>query len=183
MMPENNLWVVLDANVLFPFLLQDTLLRAVEQELFQSFWSEEILDEVERNLVKFQKMDATKSKWLIEIMKRVFPEAMVSDYENITPSMKNDLKDRHVMAAAVKCGAQIIVTNNLKDFKPAEEGIVVISPDDFLIELLRRFPVIMKQVLLNQAQSLRNPPLRLIDLLKGLKKIVPKFVSEFEKIS
>jgi len=41
--------VVLDANVLFPFSLRDTLLRAAGASYFQFFWTEEILDEARRN--------------------------------------------------------------------------------------------------------------------------------------
>lgn len=43
---------VLDANVLFPFTLRDTLLRAAAVRMFQAYWSEEILAEATRNLVK-----------------------------------------------------------------------------------------------------------------------------------
>ena len=82
---------MLDANVLFPFLLRDTLLRTVKLDLFQLYWSEEILDEVERYLVKFHKMDAMKSKRLIVIMKRAFPEAMFSSSEDLILSMQNGM--------------------------------------------------------------------------------------------
>jgi hypothetical protein len=40
-----------DANVLFPFTLRDTLLRAAEAGVYQLYWSEAILEEVRRNLV------------------------------------------------------------------------------------------------------------------------------------
>ena len=43
--------VVLDANVLFPFTLRDTLLRAAAAELYQVRWTGRILDEMARNLV------------------------------------------------------------------------------------------------------------------------------------
>jgi hypothetical protein len=43
--------------------------------------------------------------------------------------------DRHVLAAAIRCGAQIIVTHNLKEF-PEDTldhyGIKAIQPDEFL---------------------------------------------------
>ena len=42
---------LLDANVLFPFTLRDTLLRAAAAGLFQVRWSDEILTETTRNLV------------------------------------------------------------------------------------------------------------------------------------
>jgi predicted nucleic acid-binding protein len=42
----------LDANVLFPFTLRDTLLRAAAADVFQVCWSATILDEMSRNLVR-----------------------------------------------------------------------------------------------------------------------------------
>ena len=38
--------VILDANVLFPFTLRDTLLRAAERELYLIGWSGQILEEM-----------------------------------------------------------------------------------------------------------------------------------------
>ncbi len=45
-----------------------------------------------------------------------FGEAWVEGYEDLIPSMTNHDKDRHVLAAAVRSGAETIVTYNLKDF-------------------------------------------------------------------
>ena len=44
--------VIVDANLLYPFTLRDTVLRAAAAGFFQLRWSKEILDEVERNLVE-----------------------------------------------------------------------------------------------------------------------------------
>jgi hypothetical protein len=47
---------------------------------------------------------------------------MVMGYEPLVAAMQNDMKDRHVVAAAVKAGAQVIITANLKDFTPLPDG-------------------------------------------------------------
>ncbi len=60
--------VVLDANVLFPFTLRDTLLRAAAAGLYQVRWSPMILDEMERNLVSTGTLDAPKAARLREVM-------------------------------------------------------------------------------------------------------------------
>jgi hypothetical protein len=49
-------------------------------------------------------------------MEQAFPSAMVTGYEKMIDSMENDPKDRHVLAAAVKCGAHAIVSDNVKHF-------------------------------------------------------------------
>ena len=52
----------------------------------------------------------------------------MSGFETLTGVMKNDPKDRHVLAAAVKCGAQTIVTFNVKDF-PDEAALLRAARD------------------------------------------------------
>jgi len=128
--------VLLDANVLFPFSLRDTLLRAAAAGFYQMRWSSRILDEVTRNLVATGAMPVEKARRLRAIMEREFPEAEVTGYEHLIAAMKNQEKDRHVAAAAVKASAQVITTWNLKDFGELPEGVEAQSPDVFLCNLL-----------------------------------------------
>jgi hypothetical protein len=66
--------VVLDANVLFPFTLRDTLLRAAGAGLYEVKWSAQILDEMTRNLVSSGIMPAEKANRLRAIMDRESPK-------------------------------------------------------------------------------------------------------------
>jgi hypothetical protein len=52
-------------------------------------------------------------------MQTVFEDACVTGYAELIPSMTNDAKDRHVLAAAVRTGAHAILTEKVKHF-PAE---------------------------------------------------------------
>lgn len=56
---------------------------------------------------------------------------MTSGHQSLVAAMKNDEKDRHVVAAAVKAGAQVIVTSNLRDFRELPDGIEVQPPITF----------------------------------------------------
>ncbi|MGF1512017.1 MAG: PIN domain-containing protein [Myxococcota bacterium] len=132
--------VVLDANVLFPFSLRDTLLRAAAAGLFQLYWFEDILDETTRNLVGTGTISDEQAARLRAAMTRAFPESMVIGYESLVDVMPNESKDRHVAAAAVKAGAQVIVTNNLKDFRTLPDGIEAQSADEFLCNLFDLVP-------------------------------------------
>jgi hypothetical protein len=107
---------VLDACVLFPAALRDTLLRAAEAELYAIRWSEQILEEVRRNLVATSRVDARRAARLVGAMRRSFPEAAVTDFETLVDRMANHADDRHVLAAAVVAGVTIIVTHNLRHF-------------------------------------------------------------------
>jgi predicted nucleic acid-binding protein len=66
--------VVLDANVLFPFTLRDTLLRAAAAGYFQLYWSDEILHEARRNLVGHGVINEEQADRLVTTMQRAFPE-------------------------------------------------------------------------------------------------------------
>ncbi len=94
--------VVLDANVLYPFTLRDTLLRAAAAGFFQAYWSELLLEEATRNLVANSIMTAEQAERLRAAMDKAFPDALVTGHESLIAAMKNDEKDRHVAAAAVK---------------------------------------------------------------------------------
>jgi hypothetical protein len=56
--------VVLDANVLFPFTLRDTLLRAAAAGFYQARWSSRILDEMTRNLISTETMSEDRAQKL-----------------------------------------------------------------------------------------------------------------------
>ena len=170
--------VVLDANVLYPFSLRDTLLRAAAAALFQVYWSDEILEETRRNLVKSAGVPEDKAARLIATMEAAFPEARVIGYESLVASMKNHPKDAHVAAAAaVKAGAQVIVTSNLGDFHDLPEGIEAQAPDEFLGNLFDLDRDGLVELLKERASALKRPPRSFDELLEGLGKLVPAFVS------
>ncbi|HHH29989.1 MAG TPA: PIN domain-containing protein [Polyangiaceae bacterium] len=167
--------VILDANVLFPFTVRDTLLRAAAMGMYEAHWSEEILAEATRNLIGTGRMNEEQAAHLLAAIRNAFPEALVRNHESLVASMPNDEKDRHVAAAAVKAGAQVIVTSNLKDFKTLPDGIEAQSPDDFLLNLFDLAPDDMLELLERQAAALKSPPVALDELLTGLGKAVPRF--------
>lgn len=169
--------VVVDANLLYPFTLRDTLLRAAACGFFQLRWSHEILGEMERNLVENGVMPADKAGRLRGKIEENFPEAEVTGYELLTSAMPNDQKDRHVVAAAVKSGAQVIATANTRHFAALPEGIEAQSPDEFLCNLFELYPSGFLEMLREQAGDLRNPPLSLDALLGRLARVVPELVT------
>jgi predicted nucleic acid-binding protein len=108
---------VLDANVIYPASIRDTLLRAAQKNLYRIQLTERILEEVRRNLVK-NTMSQDKALKLVSIIRRVFNDGLIprQAYESHIPFMPVNEKDRHVLAAALACKADVIVTQNLKDF-------------------------------------------------------------------
>lgn len=92
--------------------------------------------------------------------------------------MTNHEGDRHVLAAAVWGGAQVIVTWNLDHFPAASRkpyGIELQTPDEFACHTWSLAPHIVADVLKEQALALKDPPMRLEQLLKVLARSLPKF--------
>ena len=129
--------VVLDANVLFPSTLRDTLFRAAAAGLYRLRWSAQILDEMERAFVREGATTVAQAVRLRATMERYFDNAMVMGHERHIERMRNHPGDRHMAAVALEAGAHLIVTHNLKDFRELPAGIEAVSPDAFLCGLLR----------------------------------------------
>lgn len=111
-------------------------------------------------------------------MREAFPEAVVTGYEQLVPAMTNHEKDRHVAAAAVVAGAQVIVTSNLKDFPRAALepfNVVPLSPDELLMDLVDLAPRAMVDLLRAQAARLRNPPMTIEEVLDDIASQAPEF--------
>jgi predicted nucleic acid-binding protein len=175
----SKLIAVHDANVLIPAAPHDTLLRAAKTGLYRLAWSDEILTEVGRNLVDNGLTSAADARDLIATMREYFPEALIAGYERLVPRMTNDPKDRHVLAVAVRAEAQVIVTQNLRDFP--EEALMpwrieAWSLDAFLTHLVQQAPARMARIIREQAADLIDPPISVDELLAELKPVAPAFV-------
>lgn len=129
--------VILDANVLYPITLSDTLMSLAAEGLFRARWTPTIEEEVSRNLARKRPDLADKIPTRIAMMRQAIPDCIVENYELIQDGLNlPDPKDKHVLAAAIIGHADAIVTFNLKDF-PEDElqkyNVEPIHPDDFLI--------------------------------------------------
>lgn len=172
--------VVLDACALVPIRLATTLLWLAEAGLFHPLWSETILDEVQRNLPKMGVTPAQAGR-RVSMMREAFgAEALVDSFDDLIPDMGCDPKDRHVLAAAVRGGADAIVTFNLRDFPDdavAEHGIKVIHPDYFLLHLLAEHPTTVLGVLEDEVAAFRNPQQTPKQFMASLTPTVPTFAN------
>jgi len=172
--------VLLDACVLVPYSLVSSLLTMAECELFEPRWSDQILDEVERTLVGKLGVDSGKAKRRLSHMRAGFPEASVYGFEGLIEEMTCDTKDRHVLAAAVAAGADLLVTANIKDFPESSYhayGLEVIRPEAFLSRLLNYDEEVCIEALHKDAGRRRNPPVSTAQLLAQLANHAPTFAN------
>lgn len=140
---------VIDADILYRRHTRNLLVWHALEGLFQLHWSRRILDETRENLlpsVTIGPQDGTEKvdRILDRVTDAVYasgagaevPEAEIAAIES---EMANDPKDRHVLAAAVACGADTIVTANKRDFRTeatTPHGVTAQTPDEFLVSLM-----------------------------------------------
>jgi predicted nucleic acid-binding protein len=169
---------VLDTNVIYPIEIRDILFWFAFHDLFTVKWSAHVFDE-------WAEVMRRKGVASIEIQKRLdnanlaFPDALVSNYEELIEKLElPDLDDRHVLAAAIKTNANVIVTNNIKDFPEkylARFGLKAINADDFLTDIIDLNPQVAVKAFKKLVLNRRFPDLdefQVLDILRkqGLKQ-------------
>ncbi len=158
-----NIAVVYDACVLYPAPLRDLLVQLATTGIFRAKWTELIHDEWTRNLlIKRPDLNANRLARLRVLINQNVPDALVTDFEDLIPTLElPDLDDCHVLAAAISADAKIIVTFNLKDFPDlilTKHGIVAQHPDVFISDLIERYPQPVLQAVDTILARLKNPP-------------------------
>lgn len=178
--------VILDANVLYPFRMRDALLRFYHAGLFRARWSEDILNEWTRNLLA-NKPDLKHSiESQLRVIRKTFPESIVTGYEPLVAGLSlPDPEDRHVLAAAIQCGAQHIITENLKDFPEhilEPLGIEAIGADEFLFRTFELYPTEATETLRAMREAYKKPPYSPSDFVLELTaKGLPKLASQIRQ--
>lgn len=151
-------------------------MRVATTGVVRARWSERILDECFSNILE-QRSDLSPEKLARtrELMVKAVPDCIIDGFDDLIDGLKGlpDPDDRHVLAAAIRGGAQTIVTFNLKDFPAAAlapYGIEAQHPDDFLFDLLDLNTGAIERAVRAQVASLKNPPTTMpahLDLLQA----------------
>lgn len=183
MIHSSRFIAILDANALYPAPIRDFLLRLASLELYKPKWTNEIQDEWIRNLVK-DRPDLKRKNLVLtqDAMNSAFPDANITGFEELIEGLSlPDKKDRHVLAAAIRGKADVIVTFNLKDFPTGyvnSYDIEVQHPDEFISNLINLDRGKSENALENLIRSLRNPSKTRDEVLNTLRKCgLPNTVS------
>ena len=163
-MRHSNFTAVYDACVLYPAPLRDFLMWLGLSGRFRARWSPQIHDEWKRSVLR-DRADLTPEQLnrTSDLMDKAIPDALVTGHEALAESLRlPDAGDRHVLAAAIRCGASVIVTFNEKDF-PSEAlepfGIEAQHPDLFIDNLFDHDPAAVVTAAQRQRGQLRRPPM------------------------
>jgi hypothetical protein len=139
----------------------------------------QILEEMVKAILKNRPdLDRPKLARTVELMREFFPEAEVVGFLEIVDAMTNEKGDRHVLAAAVRGRADVIVTTNIRHFRENSlepYDILAQTPDEFLIHQFTLSPDVVMQELRDQAESNRHPPNSVPALLDSLAVVAPNF--------
>ncbi|MFG1910627.1 putative toxin-antitoxin system toxin component, PIN family [Kribbella sp. NPDC048928] len=168
--------VIYDANVLYPNSLRDLLIRVAQAGLVEAKWTDKILDETFRSLKRVRPdLDPAKLDRTRQLMNRAIRDVRVTGYEPLIEVLDlPDPDDRHVLAAAVKARAQVIVTENLKDFPRAQLlpwNIEARSADDFMLDLIDLNQQSVYAQVQRMADAWQNPPGSVDDVLTSLEHV------------
>jgi predicted nucleic acid-binding protein len=142
----NRFTALIDACSLAGTLRRNLLLTLAEAEFFRVRWSEPILDETVRAITKIlQKKGlddaSSRASKAVSNMKSAFEDAMVTDFDKLKCVCEGlpDPGDAHVIAAALKTQAAVIVSENLKDFPNpiiAPLNLEVLNADVFIADTI-----------------------------------------------
>lgn len=164
---------VLDTNVIYPIEIRDLLFWFAHCELYTPKWSEHIFDEWKAVMKRKNIPEKEIQKRIIK-SQLAFPDAFVKNYSGLIKTLKlPDPKDRHVLAAAIKTNANIIVTNNIKDFPKdylASFSLAAKTADDFLTDIIDLNPTQALEAFKEMVLNRKNPDLDEFQVLDILRK-------------
>lgn len=165
--------VVYDANVFFPARLRNLLLRIAQSGIVRARWSDRILDEWQGALsTRYPDITAAQLSRQRQMIVEAVPDCIVRNYEDLLNELDLvDEKDRHVVAAAVRAQAQLIVTYNLKHFPEhalAKYDIDVKHPDEFVLDAIDLYPGRVASIVQAMSDQLKSPPQSVEQILETL---------------
>jgi predicted nucleic acid-binding protein len=165
---------LLDTNVIYPIVIRDLLFWFAHHELYTPKWSATIFKEWKEVMIR-KGLSEEEANIRTQRANNAFPDALVLNYESlITDLTLPDENDKHVLAAAIKSNAHVIVTNNLKDF-PEEYldsfGIKAKSADDFLTDIIDLNPEIAIKAFKEMVLNRKNPKMDEFEVLESLRKL------------
>lgn len=178
----------IDANVFFGARLRSLMMEVAATGLFRARWSPDVHREwmeavvARRPDITIADLEPTRAS-----MDAAVPDSLVTGYEGLIDALTlPDPDDRHVLAAAILCRADVIVTFNQKDF-PAKEleryGIHTRSPDRFFQDVDGLDAGTMVASAARDLAHYRNPPLEVDRYLEDLRKAgVPMLAGYLDRL-
>jgi len=164
--------VVYDACLLYPASVRDLVVELARTGLFRAKWTARIhaewINAAMRDRPELERMRLERAA---ELMNRAISDSLIGGFEQLETGLAAlpDPDDRHVLAAAIHCGAQEIVTFNLRDFPDAvlhPYGIRAIHPDAFVEHVLDLNLEAACEAIRRIRRRLVNPPVSAQEIIE-----------------
>jgi predicted nucleic acid-binding protein len=168
--------VFIDTSVLFPFSVMDLLLALTEDGVHQVLWTDELLDEWERVIVREQRRSEETAASVTAAIREFFADCRIEreQYADLIAQMPGDDPGDHPhMAAAVAARVDALVTVNLADFPAGplnDRGVRVVEPDTYLVELFDEQPDEVVTTIVRIAGEKSRPPMTPLEVLAALRR-------------
>lgn len=179
----STLVAVLDADVLVPILSCDLLLCAFDEDLYRPVVTATILDEVERNLVDgFTHLDPVALRGRVEQVAAVLSHHTHDEGDIAAAAVATvNRKDRHVVAAALANGAELVVTNDRRlrrEINALGGPLRAVTCDEFAQRLLADEPDGIHAIIDALVAKRTRRPVTRSELIGQLAKGFPGFAAE-----
>jgi predicted nucleic acid-binding protein len=167
--------VFVDTSVLFPFSVMDLFLTLTEDGIHQVLWTDELLNEWERVIVREHHRSVETAASVTAAIREFFADCRIDreQYADLIAQMPGGDPDDHPhMAAAVAACVDELVTANLSDFPAgplSQRGVRVVEPDTYLVELLDELPDEVVATIVRVANEKTRPPMTPLELLAALR--------------
>ncbi|MFV0428949.1 MAG: hypothetical protein ACK5KO_05950 [Arachnia sp.] len=171
----------LDATVLFPATLADTLLRAADAELYAPCWTDAVLADLRHSLAHRGGLPVEAVERRASGIRESFPAALVNGSGIREEHLECHPRGKANLAAALRGHCDTLVTFDERDFLGQRAaGIRVVDPDTFLVDLVDQYqPAVLRALELQLHVS--RPGASWNDLLGTLDPWVPVFASEIRR--
>jgi len=166
----------LDANVLYPAPLRDLLIHLSLVDVVKLKWSDEVHDEWIKNLLA-NRPDISEKQLARtrKLMNDAVEDCLVTGYETRIETLDlPDSNDRHVLAAAITAKADILVSENAKDFPSdilSSFEIKLLSADEFIMRLAEENLDLVLAAFKRQRKSLKHPPLNPQEFIQSFEQL------------
>jgi hypothetical protein len=160
---RTNFTVIYDANIFFGAFRRTVMMHLAQAGIFRARWTEDIHKEwMSRLKERHPEIDIEKIQRTRGLIDAAVPDCLVRSYRAIAKGLElPDEDDRHVLAAAIKAGAQVIVTYNVRDFPSetlSEYDIEAQHPDDFILYQKEENLSLVIEKLRRCRMEFHNPP-------------------------
>jgi predicted nucleic acid-binding protein len=180
---------ILDACLLYVAGLRSLLMQLAATDILWARWTNAIYEEWMRSVQRdYPDITRQQVERIRDLMNQHAPDCIVTDYEELIPALTlPDPDDRHVLAAAIRAGADMIVTFNLRDFPPetlTKYGIEVLHPDELIDRLLDIDVEAVCFAVKNDRESLKKPPKSVVEYLADLERQgLPRAAASFRRLA